>query len=176
VARSRRGLVAVALAGSLSLPVLAAPALPVALAGSGCTGSDCGGDTQSWGSCTQGERLDENTWESGPVTGAAYLDFRGERTWVLDPSLWMGSREPIGFEAYLSLDPQPNADGGEGFALPAGNLAEFTAAQVGGRWQVSVLNDTCAQYYLRVVLTYAATDAGAAASGACEATGDGGAG
>ena len=110
------------------------------------------------------------------MTGAPYLDFSGQRTWVLDPSPWMGSREPIGFQAYLSFEPEPNADGGGGFALAAGNLAEFTSTEVGGVWQVSVLNDTCAQYYLRVVLTYAATDGGTSGDATCVAAQDGGAG
>jgi len=176
VGRERRGLVAAILAagaGSLTLPVAATPALPVLLAQGGCAGDDCDADQKSWGSCAQGERLDANTWESGPVAGTPYLDFHGERTWVFDPSPWMGARQPVGFQVYLALDPQPSGEGGTGFAQPAGNLAEITPVKVGDAWKVLVLNNTCAQYYLRVVLTYAATDGGAATTGSCGAAGAG---
>ncbi len=154
----RRGVAAAllalpAFATTLTLPVAATPVL---LSQTSCAGDDCDSDTQTWGSCTQGELAggDPDVWESGPVTGKPYLDFHGERTWILDPSPWMGSREPIGYNVYLSLNALPAADGGGGFAQSAGNLAEITPVQVGGVWQVQVLNDTCAQYFLRVVLTY----------------------
>jgi hypothetical protein len=75
----------------------------------------------------------------------------------------MGKRAPTGFFAYLSLEQNPYAEGGTGFAQAAGNLAEFSPA--GNAWQVNVLNDTCAQYYLRVVLTY--PDAGTTTMGPC---------
>jgi hypothetical protein len=166
VGRSVRGVSAaavVAFVGSLALPV----ALPASE--TGCAGDDCDSDTATWGSCTQGDRIDADTWESGPVSGQAYLNFHGERTWILDPSPWMGSREPVGFQAYLSLTALPNVDGGGGFTQSAGNLAEITPVQVGGVWKVEVLNDTCAQYYLRVVLTYAALDGSAENAGACGA-------
>ena len=130
----------------------------------GCTPGECQSDTQSWGSCTQGSMVDSHTWESGPVD-STYLDFHGGRTWLFDPSRWMGTRAPVAFQAFLSLDPQPNSAGGTGFAEPAGNLAEFLPA--GSAFQVNVHNDTCAQYYLRVVLTYADVDAGTAAVSHC---------
>jgi hypothetical protein len=88
----------------------------------------------------------------------------------------MGSRQPIGFEAYLSLSSQPNTDAGGGFALPAGNLAELQVVPNGDGWRVHVLNDTCAHYYLRVVLRYAASDAGATSRGDCSSGSEGGAG
>ena len=110
--------------------------------------------------------VDSHTWESAPVD-STYLDFHGGRTWLFDPSPWMGKRAPVSFQAFLSLDPMPFAPGGSGFAEPAGNLAEFLPA--GNAWQVNVHNDTCAQYYLRVVFTYADVDAGAAGVSACSA-------
>lgn len=150
---------------------------PTLLGSAGCAGSDCDADVQTLPTCA-GEPIDATHWESGPVTGT-YLDFHGERTWILDPSGWMGSRKPFDFEADLALVSQPNAEGGTGFAQSAGNLAEFTLSQVGNGWQVRVLNDTCAQYYLRVVLTYPAIDAssgdaGNAVTGTCTAGADGG--
>jgi hypothetical protein len=155
--------------------VIAAFTLPVSLASSGCAGDDCDADVQSWGSCAQGDLLDANHWESGPVTGPTYLDFHGERTWVLDPSPWMGTREPVGFQAYLALGAQPTLEGGTGFAQSAGNLAEFTpiAPTTAGRgWKVQVLNDTCAQYWIRVVLEYADEAPGATHGGTCGGSSD----
>jgi len=131
-----------------------------------CTGNDCAGDDQSWGSCSQGDKIDDNTWESAPVA-SKYLDFHGGRTWLFDPSPWMGKRTPVGFQAFVSLDPDPYASGGSGFAQSAGNLAEFLPAS--NPWQVNVENATCAQYYLRVVLTYAATGG---AAGTCSSSAD----
>jgi hypothetical protein len=139
---------------------------PVAVSATGCAGDDCAGSSETWGSCTQGERVDDYTWESGPVD-SAYLDFHGGTNWLLDPSAVMGKRAPVGFEAFLSLGPSPYAPDGGGFAPSAGNLTEFHPAD--NPWQVSVLNDTCAQYYLRVVLTYPQTGK---VNGTCDAAGD----
>ena len=178
MASVRRGVVTMIvtlMTSGLAMPVTVAPTL---LGQTGCAGSDCDADVQTLPTCA-GEPIDANHWESGPVTGT-YLDFHGERTWVLDPSGWMGSRKPFDFEAYLAFDAQPNAEGGDGFAQSAGNLAEFTVSKVGDGWQVQVLNDTCAQYYLRVVLSYpamasASGDAGSDTTGTCAAASDAGA-
>jgi hypothetical protein len=153
-------------AGLLSCVAAAVGALMLpAATETGCAGDDCDSDVQTFPTCG-GDRLDANTWESGPLDGT-YLDFHGERTWIFNPSGWMGSRVPATFNAYLSLNPQPNAEGGDGFAQPAGNLAEITAFPVDGGYQVQVLNDTCAQYYLRVVITYAETIGPPLAAASC---------
>ena len=146
--------------------VVALIAAPLAL--TGCAGDDCDADTQTLATCG-GDMLDENTWESGPLDGT-YLDFHGQRTWVMNPSGWVGDREPATFDVYLSLNPVPNSDGGAGFADPAGNLAQITAVPSGGGYQIQVLNNTCAQYYLRVVVTYAGT---ATKAGTCSSAGSG---
>jgi hypothetical protein len=172
VAKKKHGVVAAivaALTGSLVLPVAIAPT--VLLSQAGCAGDDCDADTQTWGSCTQGDSPDPITWESGPICGQ-YLDFHGERTWMFDPSPWMGSRELISVTATPSLVPYPCGDGGE-FGMSAGNLAEVMPIKVGNKWKFTVLNDTCAQYYLRVVATYAETGSGATSGATCKTT-DGG--
>ena len=146
----------------------AAPPLLVlagATAGAGCAGDDCDSDTATWGSCSEGRRLDVNTWESGAITGEPWLNDHGERTWVLDPTPWMGnSRVPDAVQVYLSFNPLPSSDGGDGFAQAAGNLGEITLL---GSGKVQVLNDSCAQYYLRVVVTYAAVAGGVHEAGPC---------
>jgi hypothetical protein len=156
----KRPLVALLVASSTSALLLSVATVPT-----GCAGNDCQADTQTFPTCG-GERIGRDVWESGPVTGT-YLDFHGERTWVFDPSGWMGDREPYQFDAYLSLDPGIPADGGGSFAQPAGNLAEVIPVRVGNAWQVQVLNDTCAQYYLRLVLTYPDPSPGVVDTGTC---------
>jgi hypothetical protein len=150
----KRSVFAATVAATAWLAVL--PASPAILGGgaSGCAGDDCDSDTASWGSCTQGDRLDATHWESTPATSTSWLDFHGERTWTFDPSPWMGTAKPFDAEVDLAFNPLPNGDGGGGFAQSAGNLAEVTFVQVGDVWKVVVQNDTCAQYYVRVVLTY----------------------
>ena len=132
----------------LSLPA------PLLLPATGCAGDDCDADTQKWGSCSQGDAIDATHWESGTLTATPFLDFHGERTWILDPTPWMGSRTPNNVESEIAFASMPNAPGGMGFAPPAGNLSEITLVQSPNGWLVQVLNDTCAQYYLRVVVTY----------------------
>jgi len=158
----RRGSVAAgaaALAWMTTLPVATPALLVAAQATGGCAGDDCDSDTATWGSCTQGERLDATHWESTPYSGQPWLNFHGERTWTFDPTPWMGSRPPFLVDVELSFLPLPNTDGGGGWAPSAGNLSEIAVLPSG---LVQVTNDTCAQYYVRVVLTYAAVDAGAA--------------
>ena len=165
VGRARRAVAAgSAVLGSLLLSV---PAAPLVLATTGCAGDDCDSDTQTWGSCTQGDAIDSTHWESGPVL-STFLDFHGERTWILDPTPWMGSRTPTGFEADIAFNPLPNADAGLGFAPSAGNLSEITLLPSANGWKVQVLNDTCARYYLRVVLTYAPLGPGESLPSACQ--------
>jgi hypothetical protein len=140
-----------------------------------CAGDDCDADIQTLPTCG-GDMLDDSTWESGPLDGT-YLNFHGERTWIFNPSGWVGDRVPTLITPYLSLIAQPNAEGGApgyaGFTLGPGNMAEITAFPSGGGYQIQVLNNTCAQYYLRVVIQYA--DAGSpTTSGTCSAQGSGG--
>jgi len=155
VARRARPVVLLAcVTGWLALPTAVAPAL----LSTACTGNDCEGDVQTFPKCG-GELAggDPDVWESGPITGT-YLDYHGERTWLFDPSGWMGSRVPINVFAYPSFAPNANEDGG--FATASGNLAEYWVEEVGDGYQIKVLNDTCAQYYLRVVVEYAPYPAG----------------
>jgi hypothetical protein len=144
-----------------------ASAAVAAIAVPGCFGRECDGITAEWGLApNQGEFLDPDTWESSPVDGK-WLKFGPKSTWVLHVPSWQASgREPAEFFAYVSSAESPNDGGDDAFpnwTLAVGNLAEFQAAFPG---RVNVHNDTCSQYYVRVVLRapLAATDAGAPAS------------
>jgi hypothetical protein len=149
-------------------------AVGVALATSGaCAGDDCDSDTQTWGSCSQGHRLDATHWESVRLVGEDWLDFHGERTWVFDPTPLMGDAAPVDVEVDLSFSVVPNAPDAGGYAVASGNLGQIAPIATPSGWKVAVLNNTCAQYYVRVLVTYAMPDGGVASGGSCG--GDGGA-
>jgi hypothetical protein len=121
--------------------------------------------------------VDETTWESVPIDGT-YLDFPGQRVYVFAPFL---DKTPSGqpftgpytnIVAYVSADPQPSLNGSN-FTIASGNLAEVVGVTTGG---FAVHNDTCAEYYLRVVATRAAPDGGAPAPPPVDASADAAAG
>jgi hypothetical protein len=128
----------------------------------GCFGHECEGDQVDYGlSMNEGDFIDMDTWESGPVDGK-WLKTPPERTWVVHVPSWASQgREPNEFMAYVSADEKPNASGSSSnWTLGSGNLVIFEQASPG---TVRVRNDTCASWYFRVVLRAAAagTDAGA---------------
>jgi hypothetical protein len=89
--------------------------------------------------------LDPNTWISGPVDGP-WLWFPRQRVWVFEvPQL--GGRTPEIIIPYVSSSPEPSKTGDH--VIGAGNIA-----LIGGPWpnRVTVRNDTCSDYYLRLVL------------------------
>jgi hypothetical protein len=135
---------------------------PAAFSSTGCTGDDCSTSTQTWGSCMQGEWVDDYHWQSSPIDGP-YLNYPGGATWVMDPSPWMGKRTPSEVRAYLSFDANPFAPGASGTSEAAGNLAEGLPPD--NPWEVNVFNATCAAYYLRVVVEYPET--GTPTAGSC---------
>lgn len=112
-----------------------------------------------------GDLVDENTWESAPVDG----------TWLHYPALALvnfeipkfANREVGVITAYLSGSPTPLI--GNNFAEATGNLAEFsnivTVCGTGPDALESVRriwlqNGTCAEYYVRVVVTAGPADGG----------------
>jgi hypothetical protein len=140
---------------------------------SGCTTHQCDSDCIVYGvdppppNCVSvGGALGQVTntggvliWESSGPTGAWPVDFRGART--------VGFQLPPGFdgttiatlEAFITTDP----DHAEyGFAPAAGQLAVFTGVWPSAIW---VQNQSCAEYYLRVVATAPAPPAPGSADG-----------
>jgi hypothetical protein len=88
------------------------------------------------------------TWESMPIDGD-YLDFPGERTYIFNPFLDGFTGPYTNIIPYVSSDPQP-ALNNSNFVIAAGNLAEVHGVNSGG---FAIQNDSCAHYYLRVVVT-----------------------
>jgi hypothetical protein len=171
MASGGRGVRGASFAAALGAVALVASTSPLVLATTSCAGSDCAADTQSYGSCTQGYAVDANTWASTAIVGEPWLDFHGERTWIFDPTPWFGSRTPGEVSVNLSFTPLPNSDGGDGAAPAAGNLGEWKLVQTANGWQVYVTNDTCAQYYVYVVVTYPALPEGETLHSMCAADG-----
>ena len=110
------------------------------------------------------------TWQSGPIDGV-YLDFPGQRTYAFFPLGNDGFTPPYSsITAYVSADADPTHTPGSNFTIGTGNLAEVQGDTEGG---FAIHNDTCAQYYLRVVVTRVVPQDGGAAVGPADAAVDG---
>ena len=113
-----------------------------ALVFSACYGRNCEGAQLQYGTdAGQGELLDENTWESSPVAGN-WLPFFRQHSIVM--TIPFGGRTPFDAHAYVSAQPVPQT--GQ-WTTGSGNLVE----QIWNTNQVIVINDTCSDYYIRVV-------------------------
>ena len=104
--------------------------------------------------------LDENTWQSAPVL-ASWHKFTGQHTYGLE--LPWGAGFKFDVLVYLAVDADPNVDdsgsGNRNYALGAGNIAE--TINFGDTNYVQIRNDSCAQYFFRVVVRrYPIPDAG----------------
>jgi hypothetical protein len=95
---------------------------------------------------------DDYVWESSPMTGP-WLDYPGERTYVFYWPPPMQGIVPYDIQAYVATDADAQA-GGVGWINATGGLAEMS--QVNGVG-VTILNATCAEYFVRVVARARAT-------------------
>lgn len=113
----------------------------------GCYGRNCEGDTETFGDEPgEGRLVDENTWESSPSDGD-WLSFPRQRVYSFNiPAL--GGRTPHLPHALISANPAPNKQGAD-FTSGAGTPALFFAQRPNG---INVKNDTCSDYFLRLVL------------------------
>jgi hypothetical protein len=109
---------------------------------------------------------DEVVWESSQIQiGDKWLDYPGQRTyrvnWIstierLLPAIDTCKLRIVKTNVYVAIDPY-----GAGFVEASGQLAEMTYAfasdvpngpgELNG--QVNIVNATCAEYFLRVVIT-----------------------
>ncbi|MBX3212417.1 MAG: hypothetical protein KF850_10325 [Labilithrix sp.] len=113
----------------------------------GCYGRNCEGATETFGDEPgEGQLVTENTWESSPSDGD-WLWFPRQRVYSFNiPAL--SGRTPLLPHAFISASPAPNRQGGE-FTSGAGSPVVFFAQRPNG---IAVKNDTCTDYFLRVVL------------------------
>jgi hypothetical protein len=135
-----------------------------------------------------GQLLSPTQWQSGPFEGN-WLDFSQNKNWYMHLRDGVTGQELLGdiinVEGYVSPEQNPNDPNASGnqFAPCAGNLCEIYGVPDGpdggptGGWALNVHNDSCAVYYVRVIVTTtgpgdagvsaasdASTDAGSEAS------------
>jgi hypothetical protein len=138
-----------------------------------CTTHQCDGDFVRF---EQGHMVDPDTWESTPLN-ARWLDFPGQRRWhIIIPE--GRSRRIVSIEPYVSPAASPLTKGPKGetenYTLASGDLCEIEGGENG---ELLVHNDTCADFYVRVVVRFArepapALDAGRDAPISSDAAGD----
>jgi hypothetical protein len=129
---------------------------PVFASSSGCVGNECESDFEDYPGPTfpdQSLMLDENTWASSPLVGP-WLPYPHQRYWGLHTTALFGNRVPDHATAFISPDETGPVSV---WSEAAGNLAEWSQPTPG---YILLHNDTCADYSVRVVITFAALDGG----------------
>ncbi len=112
----------------------------------GCYGRNCEGETAAYGRVPgEGRMVAPDAWESNPIDGK-WLPFPRQRSWVFEMRD-LGQRTPYLPEVFISGNENPSAENGN-FTLAGGNLAEVSSV---GPGRMTVKNDTCADYFVRVV-------------------------
>jgi hypothetical protein len=113
----------------------------------GCYGRNCEGDFQIFGiDGGQGHMVDTNTWESNAYD-EAWLPFPRQRGYGFDITA-LGGRRPINVTPWLSANELQNQSGANA-VIGAGNIAETLNWRNNG---IDIRNDTCSDYYLRLVV------------------------
>ncbi len=121
-----------------------------ALIAPGCYGRNCEGGFETFGDDPgEGMMLDENTWVSGPMDGP-WLWFPRQRYYIFDLKA-LGGRMPEKVLPYISGTLEPSKFGGN-MTLAAGNLAQLYAMRPNG---IDIKNESCSDYYLRLVIEVA---------------------
>lgn len=114
---------------------------------SGCFGHNCDGDTQTYGhEPGQGHMVDANQWESTTIDGE-WFSFSRQRTVIFELKGLEG-RTPNVILPYISAEPFPVRDGN--WTLGFGNLTEQSGV---GPARVVVRNNSCSDFFIRLVVT-----------------------
>lgn len=174
--------VLVALGGVTTLGLLAS----LSSLESACAQRVCEGSGLDWGRIpTQGELIDENTWESTPEL-SDWLDYPGERTVYFYPH-GLERRRIARVTVYISANGHPNvAKFGEPtdpvtsqYTIASGDVAQITTFPDPAdplNPAVGVHNHTCAEFWTRVIIEAypaSASDAGVDAGADADASNDG---
>ncbi len=154
-----------------SARLVATLALPLVLSAGGASVGCFDGSCDDQESRTQpgsGRLVDADTWESGPIDGE-WLRYDHRMLIAFDTSL-LGPRLPDSVLVYISADKRPLQGGS--FTIAGGNVADIS---IGGPGAVYVKNNSCAEYYIRLVV-HAPPQApdGGVADGGSDATSDAG--
>lgn len=117
------------------------------LGSASCYGRNCDGDTVVYGRVPgEGQLTDPDTWQSTPIDGD-WVPFTKQRI-VFFEMRDLGDRLPETVTPTISAERNPNRDGN--WTIGAGNLAEQSGA---GPGRIAIKNNTCADYYIRLVVT-----------------------
>ncbi len=112
----------------------------------GCTDLRCDGSFVRYGADQgQGALTSPTTWESSSFEGT-WLDFSHQRTISFDLQAQIGPRRIVSVTPYIAASENPA--GRSGSTIASGNLAVIGVASPG---TFTVHNDTCADYFVRVV-------------------------
>ena len=139
LAPSRRRLFAL---GGLWLAISAA-----VLLAPGCYGRNCEPSIETFGiDPGQGRMVNDTTWESSPQD-SRWVPFPRQRYYVFDIRA-LGGRTPQIVLPYVSAQEEPMKGGGN-YTLGGGNLTLLANALPN---RIDVKNDTCSDYFLRLVV------------------------
>lgn len=115
-----------------------------------CYGHNCDGSTTVYGrNAGEGELVNADTWESSPQTGNSIPYLREETIFFEVPQL--EDRVPYLVLPLVSAEQNVTSTGGNE-TVGSGNLAEISGITAG---HFAVHNDTCADYFVRVVAFFA---------------------
>jgi hypothetical protein len=121
-----------------------------ALVSPGCYGHNCDGAFVTYGAdAGEGHMIDENTWESN-APSKPWLPFPRQRYYLFDLHA-LGGRTPALVVPYVSAQSSPGATGAD-FTVGSGNLTLLFNAQPN---RIDVKNDSCSDYFLRLVVSAA---------------------
>ncbi|HEY2516238.1 MAG TPA: hypothetical protein VGI39_35445 [Polyangiaceae bacterium] len=131
--------------------------------------TSCGAPNGTYGNedVVPGQLVDETTWESLNIDGTPWLELHALEGRWFDVAGAVGRPfELVDVVPYASPDPNPWDAMGGNFTVASGNIAEVTAGPAGAITGFWLFNNSCAQYYYRVVahihiLGEGASDAGA---------------
>jgi hypothetical protein len=107
----------------------------------GCFGNECDQSELST-KANGGHLIDPNMWESSSE-GENWIEYNGQRVINFNTDL-LGKRVPSNFSVFISADPK-----GDKFTPAGGNVVNIFNVRPGN---VSLQNNTCAQYYVRLVV------------------------
>lgn len=112
----------------------------------GCYGHNCDQQHETYGiEAGEGHMVTEDLWESnGP--NEPWLPYPRQQYYFFNVAAW-GGRTPTLTTPYLSASPQQGP--GANYVIGSGNIAEMFFP---GPNSLNINNDTCSDYYLRMVV------------------------
>ncbi len=135
----------------------------------GCYGRNCEGDAIAFGGVDgEGHMIDVDTWESTAID-ADWIPFFKQRA-IFFEMRGLGDRQPAVIVPYISAEKNPVREGGN-WTIGSGNLAEHSGSAPG---RITIKNNTCADYYIRLVVSTSPRPPPALPPSGSTATADGG--